>query len=370
MKISALSFVFLFATILNATLPARPTQAESLFGNIIALGDTAGDTQTQPNGDETSGDNGETPPPPNASAPFITSFNVSRTLAGGSEANRSVVITGEATDDDVASCQVLINGVFQAECIPKENAANTYSLAYTWVVPNDQANKLQSGAYTISFVVIDSANNQTERDATITVDTDAPDLTVQGGGLIQSGSLSPNVTAKDDGNDVTQGYSWTASSDNPSVILFDRSAKEPVFTPKVEGTYVFYLTVQDGLGNAVTKPFTFDYAPVLATIPLPTIQDPTLTLQTNASDDTEVATPAIRSTQDMAASDDVSVLGNTIAAAAKASPVTTASPLTPTKSGWSIFGILWYWWAVVAGIMVSAWYFIKKFFDVRLPEQV
>lgn len=353
MKISALSFVLLFATILNATLPARPTQAESLFGNII-----------------TSGDNDETPPPSNTPAPVITSFNISRMLAGGSEANRGVVITGEATDDDVASCQVLINGVFQAECVPKENVAHTYSLSYTWVVANDQANKVPSGAYTVSFVVIDGANNQTEQNATVTVDTDAPDLTLQGGGLIQSGSISPAVTAKDDGNDVAQGYSWAASSDNPSAIVFDRSAKEPVFTPKVEGTYVFYLTVQDGLGNAVTKPFTFDYAPVLATIPLPTIQAPTLTLQqTKAGDDGEVATPAIRSTQDMAADDDISALGNTIAAAGKALPVTAASPLTPTKSGWSIFGILWYWWAVVAGIMVSAWYFIKKFFDVRLPEQ-
>jgi len=410
MKISAFLFVFLFAAILTSALVTRPTQAEPLFSgkcwlNIICIpadedakpgnddaskppASGSADEQTDPAQDGTNeGGNGgagegdasnpdDTQPVDNndGAAPVVTltanpAYPKNAALAGGEYAN--VVLTGTVQDDSLASYTVTLNDVVVPQYSSDTPGTNSVNISVQWNVGGEDP--VPTGTYVWKLTAKDASGRTADQPAVVTIQVDntAPDMTITGGGLIQSGSISPTVKAFDNEGNGVEGYSWTAGKDNPAPLVFDRTAAEPIFNPKVKGTYVFYLTVQDGLGNAVTKPYTFDYAPILATIPLPTIQDPTLGLnKPTGSDDAQTnVTPTIRGDQDQPSDENASVLGNTIAAAGQAAPATAASALTPTNSGWSIFGILWYWWAVVAGIMVSAWYFIKKFFDGQVAEQ-
>lgn len=344
------------------TKPATPTEG------------TNPPESTDPTTPPESGDNNgnTTPPAQTTPPPTIDAFSVNRTIAGGNLENRTVVITGHVTDSDLVSCKLLINDIdVGATC--DQNAEHTgYDVNFTWVVANDADTKAASGEYTITLVAVDAVEQQTSKSATVTVDNDAPGVVVSGGGIIKSGSMSPTVVADDAHEPIT--YAWVASEANPSVLNFVDTDMEPTFTPKNEGTYVFYLQATDSLGNVSgSVSFNFGYKQELETIPLPTTQNPTDGLVDKSPSIPAIApassTPTIRNGRDeLLASDDEGVLGNTVAALSRNPPVTTTATIAPTTYGWSIFGLLWYWWLVIIGVFFAGWMFIKKLLLSRVPE--
>ena len=294
----------------------------------------------------------ETPVDPNP-VPVVT-VSATPALVGGSVENRTVTITGKITDDDFVSCQLLINEVpVDATCVLNEETGE-YDLNYTWVVAGEPDTKAQSGEYIVKLIAVDATDRQTAETTKIVVDNDGPAVTVAGGNtIINSGSITPKVTAADDAD--VASYSWAAGK-NPAVLEFDAAAKTPTFTPTIEGTYRFVLTARDALGNQTVVPFEFGYAVVLATLPLPVsnieelvVNSPVITREVVASSDENVADK------------DTEVLGNTISTPAPAAFVAQSPTIARTGEGWRIFGLLWYWWLGIVGVMATGWFFVKKY---------
>ena len=338
---------------------------------------TPADSNSDPSGGTTptssGGSSDDTTPPENQNAaPVITSpLAVSRTLAGGTSDNRSVQITATVTDSDFDACQLSVNDVAitDASCMLRNGTNDTYDLSYTWVVDS----QAQSGNYVVSLTATDKAGGQSQpSSANVTVDNTAPTVTIENGGIIKSGSASPNVTATDDSG--IGSYFWTASSSNPEKLDFDPTVKEPTFTPDIEGTYVFYVDVTDSLGNVSSQnEYDFGFKRDLETVPLPTTTDPTTALADQTPSTPAIvaasANPAIKSGRDeISTSDNSAVLGNTVTAPGQAPPTKTVATITPTDKGWSIFGVLWYWWAVVIGIFFAGWVLLKRVVRRRIPE--
>ena len=294
----------------------------------------------------------ETPVDPNP-VPVVT-VSATPALVGGTVENRTVTITGKITDDDFVSCQLLINEVpVDATCVLNEETGE-YDLNYTWVVAGEPDTKAQSGEYIVKLIAVDATDRQTAETTKIIVDNDGPAITVTGGNaIINSGSITPKVTAADDAD--VASYSWAAGK-NPAVLQFDAAAKTPTFTPTVEGTYRFVLTARDALGNQTVVPFEFGYAVVLATLPLPVsnieelvVNSPVVTREVVVSSDENVADK------------DTEVLGNTISTPAPAAFVAQSPTIARTGEGWRIFGLLWYWWLGIVGVMATGWFFVKKY---------
>ena len=276
------------------------------------------------------------------------------TLAGGTLENRTVTITGKITDDDFISCQLLINEVpVDATCVLNEETGE-YDLNYTWIVAGEPDAKAQSGEYLVKLIAVDATDRQTAETTKIIVDNDGPAVTVTGGNtIINSGSITPKVTAADDAD--VASYSWAAGK-NPAVLQFDAAAKNPTFTPTVEGTYTFTLTARDALGNQTVAVFEFGYAVVLATLPLPVSNIEELVVNAPV-----VAREAPVITAETTSDSDAQVLGNTISTPTPTAFTAEGATIARTGEGWRIFGLLWYWWLGIIGVMATGWFFVKKY---------
>lgn len=383
----------MLVTVLTSGFLSRPTQAEFLntvtqsVGCLLNIGvcpppttgdgdsdsgssggngqgDTTGQTGNGGSGDTgTSGGSSNTPPPDDTTKPSVA-VNADPTLAGGT--TQVINITGTVLDDNLASYSLAINGTVAQSASDMTDTQASINIPWNVRTPN----VVPSDTYLITLDATDKAGNTAHTEVSVEVDNTPPTVTVGGGDIIvKSGSISPTTTA-DDTHGIAS-YSWTADADNPAVLDFDATVAEPTFTPSVEGPYVFYLAVADGLGNVTTKQFAFSYAKELETVPLPTAKDPTDTLVDQSPSTVAVATknanPTVLSARDeIPASDDTGVLGSTVTAPGDIPPTTTVATIAPTTGGWSIFGVLWYWWLVIIGLLISAWVVIKKFFIRRI----
>ena len=362
-------------SVLASGFYARPTQAEFLntvLTCVINIGNCAppptdgtDPSVTQPPSEtptEETGPGEETPPDPTVSddtvAPTVF-IDANPRLAGGT--SETVTITGTVSDDNLSSYSVAVNNVIaqQGSDLNEKNV----TINIPWSVSTPQ--RIPSDTYVITLDATDKAGNPAHTEITVVVDNTPPTESVTGGNvIIQGGSITPNVTADDIHGPIE--YRWSEDSDDPSILDFDASAQEPTFTPRAEGSYLFYVQVIDGLGNVANDTFTFDYVRELATLPLPVTSDPSDELTVGSAvtpDITPVsADPTARSSRDeVPFSDDGGVLGNTISASGLSPSTTQGAVVSPTTGGWSIFGILWYWWLVVIGVIITAWFFIKKY---------
>ncbi|HEY8886813.1 MAG TPA: hypothetical protein VIM31_04950 [Candidatus Microsaccharimonas sp.] len=354
----------MFATVLTSGLLSRPSQAELLnpVTNSVGCMLNISACPTTPVADPPpSTDPGKTADPNPTPTDDTTVPSVAVTadpkLAGGN--TQTITITGAIFDDHLASYSLAIDGnIAQAESNMTTTSA---SISVPWNVSSP--NVVPSGSYLITLDATDASGNTSHDQISVEVDNTPPDVTIDGGDvIIKSGSISPMTTA-DDKNGIAS-YSWTADSNNPAVIDFVSTVAEPTFTPNIEGSYIYYVDVADGLGNVTRKQFNFGYAQELATVPLPTTQDPTDAL-VDQSPSTPAVTPAnsdpiMRSGRDeITTGNDSGVLGNTITAPGQTSPTTTVATIASTSSGWSIFGLLWYWWILIlAALTAIAWYVI------------
>jgi hypothetical protein len=372
----------MLVTVLTSGLLSRPTQAELLnsatqsVGCLLNIGTcppaTNGDTQTTDPGSTTN--SGDTTPPadPNTTPSNDTTkpsvaINADPILAGGT--TQTINITGTVLDSNLASYSLAVNGNVAQSASDMTDTQASITIPWNVATPN----VVPSGSYLITLDASDKAGNTAHTEVSVEVDNTPPDVTVEGGDvIIKVGSISPTTTA-DDAHGIAS-YTWTAKADNPGILDFDATAAEPTFTPDVEGSYVFYVDVADGLGNVTTKQFTFGYAQELATVPLPTESDPTTSLVDQSPSTVPVTTrasthPTILSARDeIPVSDDTGVLGKTVTAPRDIASTTTVATIAPTSRGWSIFGILWYWWLVIIGLIVSVWAIVKKFVLRRIPE--
>jgi len=371
----------LFATILTSSVFTRPTQAEFLntvgttVGCLLNVGTcpppvVVPGEPTDPIGEPTGDPDTEGPSDPEENpvedaAPPTGSLSVDPALAGG--ATQTVTIAGSVSDDNLTSYVLKLNDNIIQEVTGITEATVNISAPWSVATPN----KVPSGVYIVTLDAMDKAGNPFHAEQMVEVDNDGPAVDVQGGGIIiKSGSIIPEVSAEDPRG--ISSYTWRASDGNPAALKYDENVKDPTFTPFVEGSYTFYVDVADGLGNVSSKEFTFSYARQLETVPLPTIDDPSDKL-INQNPSTPAVTPAsttatTRSGRDnITASDDAGVLGNTIAAAGL-TPAPTPAAIAPTDRGWSIFGILWYWWLVVMAAFFAGWVIIKKFVLSRVSN--
>ena len=279
-------------------------------------------------------------------------------LAGGT--TPTVSISGSVSDAHLTGYQVLVNGsvVQQVDGITATAAA----VAYEWnvMVPTVFA----SGSYTVQIVAVDSYGNTANASTVVVVDTTRPEAAVAGGNtIINGGTIRPVVTASDQHEPLT--YAWVGDASNPDASTFSSTQKEPVFTPTVEGDYYYYLVVRDSVGNeSQSQLFSFGYRMKLEGIALPIIptdgpqnpvaETPSLPAVIAASATPGGATSATTDARDTAA------LSNTIATSGNVSSTASGSVISPTRSGWSILGVLWYWWIAMIAVAVVVWRVAKK----------
>jgi hypothetical protein len=310
--------------------------------------------------------NDPNPTPPTDPTPPKATVSAAPTLAGG--ASQVVTITGNVSDDKLSSYVLKVNGTVlqQASSLTEKSV----DISATWNVSTP--NIVPSGIYTITLDATDKEGITATATTIVTIDNDGPNVTVTGGDtIIKSGPISPTTVA-DDPHGVAF-YAWTAAPSNPGVIKFNTMVAEPTFTPTVEGTYSFTLIVTDTLGNFTPKTFSFSYAKELAKVPLPTTQNPTDALVDQSPSTPTIAPASIQSPsqsrQDtIVTADNSGVLGSTSTTPVLAPPTGTVASIAPTDSGWSIFGILWYWWLVIISVLYVAWLMVKKFVAKRTPQ--
>jgi len=309
-----------------------------------------------------------------AAGPAVSGFGLSRATAGGTA--YSVVVTANADDPNISQYKVVVTnsgGSIVAQSPLTQVSGNPASILYAFDVT--PAADFPSGAYTATLTVSDSLGNNTLTSGGFVVDNDGPVVVMTGGNtIIKSGSISPTVTATDPSGIAS--YSWTSDARNPDGHDLSYTIAEPTFWPKVEGTYRYYLTVTDGLGNVTANIlFTFGYSPELAVVPLPVIPTDSLSDKL-ASGETlfpasvsPSASPSRDAQNETGANGIANVLGGTIGnAPGQLSPNDGASVIAPTSGGWSIFGVLWYWWIGVIAVLGTATYFVKKIAFLPIPK--
>jgi hypothetical protein len=298
--------------------------------------------------------------------PVIT-FSTDKNLVGGTVPIAALV--GTVDDAHLTRYEVTITDPSLNSVVAfSEDTTNTHSdVAY-----NFDATGLQSGVYVVSLSGTDKAGHIGRVDVSIEVDNTAPSLDISGGDvIIKGGSITPEVTASDPHGVIS--YAWTSSPNNPGSIDFDPTVAEPEFTPTVEGSYSFALTVTDELGNTSSQSFEFGYAADLPPLPLPS---QTQTNDTQGSPDTPLpaaVSPTANQTRDPREetdSDNDGEVSQVLGASnnVPGDPIVNANTaaLTPTSSGWKILGILWYWWLVATGAVIAAWLLLKRFVVQRV----
>lgn len=237
--------------------------------------------------------------------------------------------------------------------------SETTSLSATTLVPGD-------GDYVFHVWAIDVAGNVGgESTGSVTVDTTPPEVTIGSTYDTTDNEIQPNVTASGD----SVSFAWTTSVSPSDVTISDPSALMPTFTVHTDGTYAFTLAAKDALGNTTTATFTFTYeTPVPETINTETIPvvaevasftDVTATTDaTTVNGGTTQSVTTLRNAGSSAPTEDV--LGAQTKKSGEVLGAETAAVITPTTQGWKIFGILWYWWALIIAATVGIWWLLAR----------
>lgn len=294
----------------------------------------------------------------------VVAFSTDRNLVGG--ATLTAVLGGTVSDNNLIQYEVTVTDPSAASVVVVSEAATSTSaqVQYTF-----DATGRASGTYIVSLSAVDRAGHVGRVDIPIEVDNDGPELDIAGGDvIIKGGSITPEVTASDPHSVVS--YSWTSDPNNPGLISYDPTVAEPEFTPSIEGSYSFTLTVADALGNTSFGVFEFGYVVELAPLPLPAETEidgeegPTDTLPAAVS-------PTVNQSRDPREDIDpengevAQVLGTTDSVPGDPIVGSNIAALTPTSSGWKILGILWYWWLIAVGAVLGAWILLKRFVAPR-----
>lgn len=294
-----------------------------------------------------------------------TSLTADPLLIGGNVPTST--FTGTVSDVHLAGYTLSITdgeGAVAAS-YSEEVTKNSESVSYVWNVVDPT--KLPSGIYTAILTATDESGRFGQTTLTIEVDNDGPGITIDNGDtIIKTGSISPVVTAEDPHSTDTITYEWTEDASNPASLDFDANAKEPTFTPLIEGSYRFQLVATDGFGNQTVGNYRFDYIQDLPPLPLPTEKDPSANTTNNPALPAVVSpsTNPSRDARSEVLDDDDStaqVLGSTALGAGEPIIAATNAALTPTNSGWRILGILWYWWLVIIAFIAVLITILRRF---------
>lgn len=118
------------------------------------------------------------------------------------------------------------------------------------------------GTYYWHVKAVDSAGNESAWSAPwiIIVDNTAPLLSIAAvTSPVVASDVTPDVTASDPNAPLI--FLWVQTG-GPA-LSFNNSIEEPTFSPSVESTYSFDLTVTDAAGNSTTQSLSFDWEGVL-----------------------------------------------------------------------------------------------------------
>jgi hypothetical protein len=137
------------------------------------------------------------------------------------------------------------------------------SLTYLWTAPASIAlsnpsdpmptfTPTRSGSYDFRLQVGDGFGGSATDSVTVSVTNAAPAANAgPDRSLLKGGAVTLDGTGSVDPDGDTLSFSWTQTSSSP-VTLTNANMATPSFTPEVEGTYVFTLTVTDGQGGSDT----------------------------------------------------------------------------------------------------------------------
>ncbi len=175
--------------------------------------------------------------------------------------NNAPVANAGAAQSVTTGAEVTVSG---AESSDADNDTLTYAWELT-TVPDGSTAELSSGTtetvtftpdiggeYVVSLIVNDGTTNSSASTVTITANG-APTANA---GVDQNVFTTTPVTlngsdsSDPDGDSLT--YSWTLSSQpsGSNISLSSDTAVRPSFTPEVDGTYTFSLTVSDGTATS------------------------------------------------------------------------------------------------------------------------
>lgn len=287
----------------------------------------------------------------------VVILNASPVLIGGT--TPKTTITGRTTDDHRSEYTLEVTNedgdIVDSVSASLDATETTVDISHEW-----DATAQPSGLYTVTLSATDKAGRNAVVSVIIEVDNSGPDLVIEGSKVIKGGSISPAVTTSDAHGIAS--YKWVADKTNSGPIIFDDSVKEPEFTPKIQGNYIFTLTVTDELGNSSSDDFEFGYATELETLPLPEATEKTSPPNVPAAIPPS-SNPTRDPREDTEPDDKQSsqVLGTTSGSPSDPLAASNVAVLTPTDNGWSILGILWYWWlAAIVGV-AAAWIALKRF---------
>ena len=222
------------------------------------------------------------------------------------------------------------------------------------------------GNYSLRLHATDKANNVglPITSAVITIDTTGPTVVIAKP-VLTGNTYQPVVS--DPAELAT--YNWSAIAPATQLTVSNPTVAQPVFTFLADGTYKLTLGVTDVLGNVSSQNIFVTYlAPYI-----PASSDPITPVDPQpapftATNDVVVA----KTTQPVADADtahtDTPAITNTrtsepLVASAAITPIVEPPPsaIVPSTQGWSIFGILWYWWAGAIAIIATVWTMAKRY---------
>jgi hypothetical protein len=128
-----------------------------------------------------------------------------------------------------------------------------------------------------------------------------------------------------------------------------------------KGDHVLKIVATDEYGNSstdVTSPTSSAVVAVGAYVPPKEVRNLSLSLTPKLLDapvapaSSIVQIVASQHAQTVPKNDDGAILG---AQTGKDSPSTTllSTPISPSASGWTLFGIAWYWWTLTASLLIG-----------------
>jgi len=272
-------------------------------------------------------------------------------LFGGSTSN--VTVSGTISDANITSYQYIVkNSADEEKFNSGVQPTSGGTVTYTWSTAG-----LPSGTYSITLIATDVIGQQASAAITVTVDNDGPVVTISPDNADYIGSsVVPNVTALDDNGPLS--YLWVADDSTYEDIISDPTIAEPTFTPTTAGTYTFYLTVQDALGNSTQQEFTFTWEPYIA--PIPTDNTPVeevvaLTSSSPVTTSGLTITP-FNSTSPQVLGTAAPISGNNDKDSGKTKSTATAKNKEKEIAAPASDNFAWYWILLLVAVLVALYY--------------
>lgn len=300
-------------------------------------------------------------------APVIDDFRI----VGSTTVGDSVSATVKASDPNLESVDFYVTRPEEdgscsgsGEKIAEKQVTATTPGNFSIVLTVSDAT-FASGKYCISAVATDKAANASAPSSLLfMIDHTAPVATLRITST-HSPSASTPVTVEGtvdglaslellkDGVRV-DGFTLTMAAAGQWSYRFDSGFDKGIHSLKIIATDVY-----GNSSSEVTSPASFASIKVGAYIPPPEVRNLSLSL-TPSRLSSSVVTPTLSAAQIVASgkvqappkTDDGAILG----AETKKDSEPTATlptPIAPSSSGWTFFGIAWYWWTALAALLVG-----------------